>query len=372
MALAAALGIGRFAYTPILPEMLDALCWTKVEGGLIASANYLGYLIGAVLAGKPLIAMKPRLHLLSALALSALSTTSMALASDLPSFLVLRFGGGIASAIVIVCASSLVLERLARAGHESLSGMHFAGVGLGIMISAAAVSALVALGASWRVLWVGAGAIAMGAAIAAAVLIPPEDGLARVPPPVHAERVPPRLRTMVVANGLFGFGYVITATFLVTIVRRAGDLQSIEPWVWMLFGLAAVPSVTIWCQLGERLGIMNAYALACLVEALAVATSVEWVTVPGISVSAVLLGGTFMGITALGLTAARNLCHGEPQRAIGQMTLSFAIGQMIGPTLAGWLMERSGSFRTPSLLAASALLAAAALARAKARGSSER
>src|SRR6202011_2748049 len=90
-AMAAALGIGRFVYTPILPAMLTALGWSKSDAGLVASANFLGYLIGALLAGRPQVAARPRFWLLTALAVSALSTTAMAIPSDIASFAALRF-----------------------------------------------------------------------------------------------------------------------------------------------------------------------------------------------------------------------------------------------------------------------------------------
>ena len=167
---------------------------------------------------------------------------------------------------------------------------------------------------------------------------------------------------MAVAYGLFGFGYVITTTFLVAIVRLTAEIRVLEPWIWILFGLAAIPSVTIWARLGERIGPMNAFAVACIVEAVGVAASVEWVTITGVCFSALLLGGTFMGLTALGFIAARVLSAGNPHRAFGRMTASFGIGQMVGPTLAGFLSEQLGDFRVASLIAAGALIAAAALA----------
>jgi len=160
-AMATALGIGRFVYTPILPAMLGTLGWSKSDAGLVASANFLGYFIGALLAGRPFAVARPRRWLLAALAVSATSTAAMGLPSDILSFVCLRFIGGAASAFVIVCASTLVLERLSVSGRASLSAIHFAGVGFGIMISAIAVSAMLAWGASWRGLWIGSGSIAM-------------------------------------------------------------------------------------------------------------------------------------------------------------------------------------------------------------------
>lgn len=363
LAMAAALGIGRFVYTPILPAMLGALGWSKSDAGLIASANFLGYLAGALMAGRPFVAARPRAWLLAALALSAVSTAAMAAPSDIASFAALRFVGGIASAFVIVCASTLVLERLAVSGRRSLSAVHFAGVGVGIVISAIAVSAMLASGAGWRSLWIGSGSIAMLAAISAAALIPPTGKIAAAS---SKAKLPSagrsRLGAMVVAYGLFGFGYVITATFLVTIVRLTDEVRVLEPWIWVLFGVAAIPSVAFWTWLSERIGIMNAFAAACAIEALSVAASVEWVTITGVCFSALLLGGTFMGLTALGFMAARALSAANSHQAFGRMTASFGIGQMVGPLLAGFLSEQFGSFRVASLIAAAALVAAAALA----------
>src|ERR1700732_5184067 len=255
-AMAAAIGIGRFVYTPILPAMFSALGWSKADAGLVASANFLGYFIGALLAGRPYVAAQPRPWLLTALAISAASTAAMAAPSDLASFAGLRFVGGIASAFVIVCASTLVLERLSLSGRGSLSAIHFAGVGFGIMISAIGVSAMLAWGAGWRGLWIGSGLIAMLAAIAATALIPAADDVSALSNPTTSSATPSRIGQMIVAYGLFGFGYVITATFLVAIVRLTEEGRVLEPWVWVLFGLAAVPSVAFWTWLSRGIGIM--------------------------------------------------------------------------------------------------------------------
>jgi predicted MFS family arabinose efflux permease len=361
-AMTAALGIGRFVYTPILPAMLGALGWSKSDAGLVASANLLGYFIGALLAGRPFVVARPRAWLLAALAISAVSTAAMALPSDLASFVGLRCIGGVASAFVIVCASTLVLERLSVSGRGSLSAVQFAGVGFGIMISAIAVSVMLASGAGWRNLWIGTGALAMLAAIAAAALIPAAGPIVASIKPEMTEAPPSGMTAMIVAYGLFGFGYIITATFLVAIVRLTNEVRVLEPWIWTLFGLAAIPSVTVWNWLGKRIGILSAFAAACAIEAIGVAISVEWVTISGICLSALLLGGTFMGITVLGFMAGRMLSSGHPHRAFARMTASFSIGQMVGPTLAGFLSERLGDFRLASLIAAAALVAAAALA----------
>jgi predicted MFS family arabinose efflux permease len=367
LAMAAALGIGRFVYTPVLPAMIDGLQLSKSQAGLIASFNFLGYLAGALASSRSAMAGGRKAWLIGALLASAATTLGMAASTDLLVLSGLRFLGGVASAYVIVTASTLVLGQLAAAGRGDLSAVHFAGVGVGIVASATVVSSLLAAGADWRWLWIVSGVLALGAIAPVALLIqePGQDG---APAATLANGSKGHgITKLIVAYGLFGFGYVITATFLVTIVRLTPELRLIEAWVWIVFGLAAIPSVAMWSWLGARTGLLTAFAIACIAEAAGVAASVEWISVTGVLVSALLLGGTFMGITALGLVAARQMSGAGAQRMIALMTGSFAMGQIIGPAVAGALYDQFGSFRIPSLIAATALVLAAGIALAAAR-----
>lgn len=373
IAMASAMGIGRFIYTPILPPMVAGLGLTQGEAGLIAAANFLGYLAGALAAALARLPGSPRTWLLAALAVSAITTGAMgleAMASGLGTFLVLRFLGGAASALVLVFASTLVLERLSIAGRGGLAALHFAGVGAGIALSALLTWGLDVLGYDWPAMWLGGGCLSLGALAAVVWLVPGArrgaGGASTAPAGSGA-----RLWPLVTAYGLFGFGYIITATFIVAIVRAAprgggADLAAIEPLVWLVVGLAAVPSVALWTALGRRYGILPVFAAACAVEAVGVLASVLWVSAAGLLLAAALLGGTFMGLTALGLIAARERVGGAgsgsaPRRTIAAMTAAFGLGQMIGPLVAGYGFDLTGSFLLPSLIATSALIAAAGL-----------
>jgi len=362
IALAAALGIGRFVYTPILPPMVEALGFTKSTAGLIASANFLGYLIGALFVASPILGGSRRVWLFGALVVSALTTGAMGLTNSVALFVVLRFVGGAASAFVLVLASTLVLERLAEAGDAGLSALCFAGVGIGIAISAMLVAAMLRAGHDWHWLWLASGALSLVAAIAVGVLLRAHSPPARRNEP-EKRAASRNLIRLIAAYGLFGFGYVITATFLVAIVRTTPTIRPLEPVIWFVFGLAAAPSVALWTRIATSLGASSAFALACLVEAIGVAASVGWQTEPGLFLSAVLVGGTFMGLTALGLMHARTLAAGDPRRVLGYMTGAFGTGQIIGPAFAGVLSDRLGSFTVPSIAAVIALIVAALLAR---------
>ncbi|HZK91744.1 MAG TPA: YbfB/YjiJ family MFS transporter [Stellaceae bacterium] len=363
IAMAAAIGVGRFVYTAILPPMIEALGLSRSEAGLIASANFLGYLIGAFLAALPTLPGPRRWWLLAALAVSTLTTAAMGATQVLAWFLVLRFVGGAASAFVLILASTIVLERLAEAGRGGLSALHFAGVGSGIAVSAALVAALLRLGQGWQSLWLASGALSLAALLAVALLLP--DRVAPHPPPISGKQPAsnPGLRRLVLAYGLFGFGYIITATFLVAIVRGTPAVRALEPVIWIVFGLAAAPSVALWTRIAAALGIPTAFAIACVVEAAGVLASVVWPTPTGVFVAAILVGGTFVGLTALGLVRARSMASGDPRRALALMTGTFGLGQIVGPVFAGIVSDRLGTFTAPSIVAAAALLVAALLAR---------
>lgn len=361
-AIAAAIGVGRFVYTPILPPMVAALRLSKSQAGLIASANFLGYLIGALLAAMPALPGSRRAWVLGALAVSVLTTAAMGVVDTIPAFLALRLVGGVASAFVLIIASTMVLDHLAVAGRGDLSAIHFAGVGSGIAVSAALVAVLSQTAQAWSTLWLASGALSAGGLVVAAALLPRHSAAARAGGTPAAATLDRALKRLIVAYGFYGFGYVITATFLVAIVRAAPAIRALEPVIWIVFGLAAAPSVTLWTRIAGRLtGIPRAFALACVVEAVGVLASVAWQSTVGVFVAAILVGGTFMALTALGLIRARELGHGDPRRALALTTSAFGIGQIVGPYFAGIVSDRLGSFTVPSIAAAAALLIAAVL-----------
>lgn len=362
-AIAAGIGVGRFVYTPILPPMIAALGLSKSQAGLIASANFLGYLAGALLAAMPTLPGSRRAWVLAALAASALTTAAMGVSETMPAFLALRFAGGVASAFVLILASTMVLEHLHELERGGLSAVHFAGVGSGIAVSAVLVAALVQTGQPWWGLWLASGVLSLAGLAAAIALLPRRGGLAATEGPRSHTALDPRLKRMIVAYGFYGFGYVITATFLVAIVRAAPAIRALEPVIWIVFGLAAAPSIALWTWIAAPIGLPRAFALACVVEAVGVLASVAWQTTTGVFAAAILVGGTFMALTALGLMRGRELAQGDARRALALMTSAFGIGQIVGPYFAGLVFDWLGSFTVPSVAAAAALAIAAVLAR---------
>ena len=362
VSLAVAIGIGRFVYTPILPYMTDGLGLGKSEAGLIASANFLGYLLGALAVAWRAVPGDPRRWLLGALVTSGLSTGAMALTTSLGLFLLLRFTGGAAGALVMVLASSLVMNRLATAGRVGWAAVMYAGVGCGIAVSALAVPATASASDDWQGPWLFCGALAVALSILVGVLLRTLPASATATAGAEAGKGEPGLRRFILAYGLFGFGYVITATFVSDMVRADPILQPAEHLAWLCVGLTAAPSVPLWGWAGRRWGNERIFAIACLIEAGGVALSVLGAGVWPLLLAAGLLGGTFVGLTAIGLVHVRRLSSGDPRRNLALMTAAFGLGQMVGPALAGVLFDTLGSYLAASLLATMALVAAAGLA----------
>ncbi len=368
--LAASLGIGRFVYTPILPAMAEGLGLSGAQAGLIAAANVLGYMLGALALSTPRLPGSRRAWLVGALALSVATTLLMAAPAGVAAFMGLRFVAGAASAAALVLASALVLDRLAQAGRSHLSALHFAGVGAGIALSSVLVSGAASAGLDWRGLWLAAGLLALVALPAVGLLVPPEPAGARGGEGDAGRlAIDRRFGLLLGAYFLFGLGYIVMVTFIMALVRAEPGLRAVEPAVWLIVGLAAIPSVALWNAVGRRVGTLAALALALLAQAAGIAAGSPALGAPGILAAAALLGVTFTGVTALGIGGARALAPAAPRQAVALMTAIFGLGSAIAPPIAGLIADATGSFAVANHLAALALVAGAACAwAAKGRG----
>ncbi len=362
VAMAVAMGIGRFVYTPILPGMMEELHLSAGDAGLIASSNYLGYLLGAFAAAGGWAHGRERVVMLGALAASGVLAGLMGLTDSTVAFLLIRFLAGVASAFVIVFLAAIVFSHLAVAGRNGLQALHFSGVGLGIAGSSLMMALLVSSHATWVAGWMVAAALSLVGFAITVLMIDRGPALTTGSGREPALSWSTPLVKVTIAYGMFGFGYIVTATFLVAIVRQGGGSRTFEAMVWMVTGLAGMPSVWLWQKIAGRTGLYVAYALASLVEAVGVTASVAMSLPIGPLLGGFFLGSTFIAITALGLQAGRVLSPQAPRRAFALMTASFGIGQLIGPLVAGVLAERSGgSFFVPSIAAAIVLVISAAI-----------
>ena len=355
LALASAMGIGRFSLTPILPLMQQDAGLTLTAGGWLATGNYLGYLIGALacIVLRPRPARAIRWGLIGV----GLFTLAMAFGNSQSWWVALRFLAGVASAFVLVGTSAWALPILARHGREEWSGHVFSGVGIGIAF--AGLFGLAAGIEAWssRAAWIGLGIAAI--AVAALLWRPLAVDAAPAMRAMARDRRALPLPAIIAAAcyAAFGYGYIIPATFLPALARGYIDDPAMFGLIWPVFGTAAALSTLASTRLGRGLAPRQLWMRAKWVLAAGVLAPALWVNVPTLLISALCVGGTFMVITMAGLKEALRLCGTQASLAVGVMTAAFAAGQIAGPLTVSLLGRSDHAFAVASIIAVISLVA---------------
>jgi MFS family permease len=351
-----AMGIGRFAFTPILPLMQRDLAMSNTVAGWLAGLNYLGYLAGAILCSVSPQILRSRLLTGSALLLSIVTTLFMGLTVSAFWWGAMRLVGGWASAILFIVISAEVGEALTRRGYGHWVGALYAGVGFGIAISGLIVPQLDLVG-GWSLSWIGMGMIATVLAVFGILLGRRRELVQAVT--INKAGHAGSLRVvhlLAVAYFFEGLGYIVTATFIVAIITITPGLESFAPYSWVAVGLAAVPSTLFWPYLARRIGSQRALLSAYTLQAAGILVSIHANTVFEVVFAAISFGGTFMGIVAMTLAEGNQRMQGEGGRAAAFLTASFGVGQVLGPVLAGILADLQQGFALPLMLAAACVL----------------
>lgn len=359
-ALVLTVGLARFAYTPLLPIMRSQAGLSHVAGGWLATINYAGYMTGALIAASVSDLRFKYLFYRFGLVVAVISTAAMGLTDDTVLWAVLRYLSGVSSTAGLLLASGLVLNWLIRNGHRPELGLHFIGLGLGVAVSGVAVAAMVEW-LRWDQQWLGLGLLG------AALFVPAWRWL---PPPVVTQAdgralpastvTPPAARWTGLLMATYfcaGFGYVISATFIVAILEKLPLLAGHGGWVWVLVGATATPSGFLWDRVARAAGqipaLLIAYALQTVSILLPVVSDDPLLNLIG----AALFGGTFVGIVSLTLTLTGRHYPDAPAKAMARMTLSYGVAQIAAPAMAGYIAAATGSYRGALAMAAAFMIA---------------
>ncbi|WP_233217267.1 YbfB/YjiJ family MFS transporter [Trinickia dabaoshanensis] len=381
VALAAALGIGRFAFTPLLPLMLHAGELDLRSGGLLASANYAGYFAGALTCA--FLPVEHARMVRAGLVATSVLTLAMGIVGGFPVWMAIRFVAGVVSAWTFVFASQWGLARLARLGAPAWGGVIYTGPGIGIVATGLIASAAGRFGPN--VGWLVFGALCVAAAAGVwRTLAPARPGTrssgAGGSPPERSVRAasarssagtnagsPSSERErricsvwLVVLYGMPGFGYIITATFLPVIARHALPGSSWPDLFWPMFGAALIPGSLLAARLPARWDNRLLLAVCYVVQAIGIALGIVLPTAAGFAIGSVLIGLPFTAITLFAMREARRL-HGEHAAGLmGYATAAYGIGQIAGPLVAAPIAAHVGSFAPALWLAVCVLLIGAA------------
>jgi MFS family permease len=333
--LAVALGIGRFAFTPLLPLMQREALLSADAGAWLATANYLGYLLGALTAAR--VPGSPRALVLGALFGTALLTATTGAVTGLWAWWLLRLLAGAASAWALVGISGWALPLLAQRGRADAGGWVFAGVGLGIALTGGWVWLFAARATPW--LWAALGALALMLSVLVAGLWRHGDARGRQP---HMQAgagpgpapMPRGSGPLVLCYSALGFGYILPATYLPALARDLMDDPQRFGLVWPVFGLAAAASTLLAGGALRRWHRLRIWSASYVLMAIGCALPLLTHSGLGLALAALLVGGTFMVATMAGLQQARSLAPNNPTPLLGRMSAAFASGQIAGPLVA--------------------------------------
>ncbi len=361
-ALAVAMGIGRFSFTPILPLMQDDAGLSVVAGGYLASANYLGYFVGSLLATR--LHVRDETAVLGSMLIIAFATLAMGFIVHYPTWLVLRLVAGIANAWIAIFAFSWCLDRLATLARPVLNSLIFAGVGAGTMVVGVVCALLMQVPVRSSQVWMVLGVLALVVTATVWRTYRSGHGTAhRAAPRAAAGRVPWNRDAvlLVFCFGVAGFGYIIPATFLPAMARQIISDPAIFGWAWPLFGAAAMVSTIFAAALLRGFAPRRVWMVCHLVMAFGVVIPVFWSGISAIMVAALCVGGTFMVVTMLSIQEARAVSGAHVVHLTAMMTASFAFGQILGPIIASLLFDAGFGFSSGLLLAGTLLAVSAVM-----------
>ncbi|WP_342442832.1 YbfB/YjiJ family MFS transporter [Lysinibacillus sp. FSL K6-0075] len=348
--LVVAMGISRFAFTPILPFMRRDVGFSLEVAGFLASSNYIGYFIGAFWAG--FIYRQRKNVLLASVVINVLSVVLMGLIEVYSVWLVLRLIAGITGGIIFVLTSSIIMDYLAKHSLSRWSGYVFSGIGLGIAISGLCVPAL-EIRFAWQGTWLGLGILSAIFLFITYYLwrsLAVQD-ITKVTKTLDTKMTKGFMPWLILSYGLEGLGYIITGTFLVDIIHNIPSLQAYSSYSWVIVGLAAIPSAPVWTILLEKFSAIKILFVAYILQVIGILLPVFAQTVWSVLLASFLFGLTFVGIVTLTTSYARQLFPTQSGFVVSLLTTFYAFGQIIGPIVAGKLVEVYSSYKAALIFA---------------------
>lgn len=357
-----ALGFSRFAYARLLPPMQKEFGWSFLEAGALNTSNAVGYLVGALMAAWLGRRWGTLQTFTVSMLLSALALMATAWPSDFSLFLAVRALGGVATAVAFVVGTALAARAMSGRSATALS-IYFAGSGLGIVLAGSLIP--LAQGSTdaldWRLAWLLMGLVSLLASVIAwtaarASMQSPVGSTTSTAVPIWAT-----LRPTLIANLLYGAGYVSYMTFMIALLKRLGFDTRLTMVFFIVIGGASMLASPLWGRLLGRLKTGHGFALVCLLVALGTTPALIWSESWAVIASALIFGASFMaGPAAVSVAAQRLLPASSLTWGLALLTAAFSLGQSVGPLMGGWLSDFTGSLSAGLWLGPALLIMGAA------------
>jgi len=357
-ALVLTMGVARFAYTPMLAYMQPQTGMGDALAGWLAGWNYFGYLSGVLLVTRLKdLMLKDRLYR-AGLLLAVLTTAMMALGESPLLWGASRYLAGLSTAAGLMLGSGLILNWLIRHDHRGELGLHFSGLGIGIVLGGLAVE-LSAPFLGWRGQWWVLTLFGVLLLLPAWRWLPrPDQGAPLAAHHIEGVREPGRwwLGLLQAAYLCAGFGYVINATFTVLITEQQPALVGQGGLMWLLVGLAAAPAPILWDRVARRFGYLRTLEMAYVLQVIGIVLPVWSGSLSAAVASSLLFGLTFIGIVSLVLTMVGVRYPAHPAQIMARLTLGYGVAQIVAPVVAGELSEMTGTFDGSLLMVAAIMV----------------
>lgn len=338
-------GIARFSYTPMIPEMIEALGLSQSVVGMLATVNYAGYLTGALLITRISdLDLKVKLYQLG-LILAVVSTVLMGYTTDLWLWFFLRFVSGLSTSAGMLLGAGLLMSWLIKNNEKSELGVFFSGIGLGIVLTAV-LAELIKEPFTWDQQWVIYGLVGL------VLIVPmwrwmPDYRTCALPRTGSVVVSEDRSRFIVILQLAYfcaGVGYVVTATFLVAIAESMPELSGRGWLIWLIAGLAATPACWLWDVFSRRWGQWTALYIAYTLNSISILMLIMDTSMASVMLSAVIYGASFIGIVSMMLAMVGRVFPENPSRPMSRLTFSYGIAQMLAPAVVGYLADVEGNY----------------------------
>lgn len=365
-ALVLSMGLARYSFTPMIPGMLSQVGLSESLAGWLAGWNYIGYLVGLFIVWLVSDLRAKDFFYRYGLIVAVLATFMMAAHEDRLVWYVSRFFAGIASGAGFMLGTGLILHWLHSHSHKSELGLHFSGIGLGIVVSALVVDATGLnsdLALNWRLQWLILGGVGIVLAVLAIGLLPrpkeqeiemsrDEDigmGITEEPPVRW-------LILMQIAYFCAGFSNTLNVTFT-SLITELQPLEGLGAKMWMLVGVAAIPAPIVWDRIARRVGRMDALRAAFVLNILGNLCLALTFSTATTAIAAILFGFTFMGMVSLTLSTVGHAYGHKATQVMARLTLGYCVAQILSPILGGIIAEATGNFRLPLFIVSGIMVA---------------
>lgn len=349
LALMIAMSISRFAYTPILPFMQQDTSMNNQNAGLLATFNYLGYLMGAIIP--MFITIKSKVFDLKLyVMINVISVILMGFSEHFLIWSVLRIIAGITSGTIFVVASNVALEALRMANKQSISGILYSAVGIGIFSSSIFIF-LYTQAQTWKATWIILGVVALMAGIIILTSMKDNPSISKHSTSSNQNQGKALNRAFIIPFSIAyffeGAGYIVTGTFLVALIKTIPAYADYAALSWMFVGLGAMPATLIWSLFAEKIGYKKAIYSALILQIISVGLPIFSHHMLGLIVASMLFGATFLGLTTLFMSKSQELMYHTNQKLnlVSLLTVIYSVGQMIAPMIARVLIGDSNNYQ---------------------------